>query len=469
VFHTPSGAVRGFMQLVRYARAQEELMQAPPALPGELTLDPGRASAAIAHAVSRGRSMMTEPEAKDVLAAYGIPTVPTFVAKSPEEVETAAASLLKEHTTCVVKILSEDLTHKSDLGGVRLDIETAEDAGDAARQMLARIRHAAPHARIEGFTVQPMVRKPDAYEVILGITSDATFGPVILFGAGGTAVEAVGDTAMALPPLDLKSARAIIQETRIYKLLRGFRGKPPVDLDGLALTLVKVSSLAMQQPAILELDINPLLIDSRGMIALDARIQVTKPGETRRPPAIRPYPVAWEAERTLIGGENVLLRPIRPEDVHLYEDFLAHVTAEDLRLRMFTPMRTLPPGLIARLTQIDYAREMAFIALDPGDLRKMLGVVRFFADPDYTRGEYAVMLRSDLKGRGLGWALMQHLIAYARAEGLQTLFGSVLRENRTMLAMCAELGFNAQTDPDDPLVVKVVLDLTAQKVAEAAG
>jgi acetyltransferase len=464
-FATPGAAVRGVMQLVRYGNAQAELMQTPPALPANLTFDAAAVDAAIARTLQEGRAMMTEPEAKAVLAAYGIPTVPTRVAATPQEARNAAAELLRVYSSVVVKILSPDLTHKSDLGGVRLDIASADDVERVARQMLESIKAAKPGAELRGFTVQPMIRRSDAYELILGITTDPTFGPVVLFGAGGTGVEAIGDTAMALTPLDLKLASELIASTRIYKLLRGFRDRPAADLEGLALSLVKISSLAVHHRAIRELDINPMLVDEKGMLALDARIRVVDPAvHPAPPPAIRPYPSKWERRVRLQDGSEVYIRPIRPDDERLYAKFNSRVTPEDSRLRLFAPVRELSHQFLARLTQIDYAREIAFIALADGDEPEMLGVVRFFADPDYERAEYAVMVRSDLKGHGLGWILMRHLIAYAVAEGLSILQGSVLRENQTMLQMCRELGFSVNVDMSDPHVCSVALDLKSDAV-----
>jgi len=468
-YNTPLAAVRGMMHLVHYRRAQAELMQTPPALPGDLVFDAGTVNAEIERVLAEKRELMTEPEAKAVLAAYGIPTVPTRVARTPEEAGEAATELLRHSPSVVVKILSRDLTHKSDIGGVRLDLMSGEAVESATHQMLTAIAEARPNAILEGVTVQPMIRRPNAYELILGITTDPTFGPVILFGAGGTGVEAIGDTAMALTPLDLKLARELIASTRVYKLLKGFRDRPPVDLDGLALCLVKLSSLAVSHRAIRELDINPLLIDKKGMIALDARIKVQDP--VTHPPvpcAIRPYPRRWEERETLLDGSPVTVRPIRPDDEHLYPLFMSRVTQEDLRLRLFSPVRQFSHQFLARLTQIDYAREMAFVAVRPAEdgTSEMLGVTRFFADPDYEKGEYAVLIRSDLKGRGLGWVLMRQLIGYAREEGLKTLYGSVLDENTGMLQMCRDLGFHMMRDPDDGRVFAVTLDLGSHAVDE---
>jgi acetyltransferase len=411
--------------------------------------------------------MMTEPEAKAVLSAYGIPTVPTKVAATPEEAARAAADLLRDYASVVVKILSPNLSHKSDIGGIRLDLTSSEEVENVTRRMLSEIKAARPEALIEGVTIQPMIHRKDAYELILGISTDPTFGPVILFGAGGTGVEAIGDSAMSLTPLDLKLAAELIQSTRIYKLLKGFRNQPPVDLHGLALCLVRLSSLAVQHRAIRELDINPLLIDDKGMIALDARVKVEDPAiHPPVPCAIRPYPIQWEKTYRLANGSEVFVRPIRPEDERFYTQFMSRMNPEDVRLRMFRPVREFSHEFLARMTQIDYAREMAFVALRPdgkGD-QDLLGGARFFADPDYEKGEYAILVRSDLKGLGLGWILMQHLIRYAKSEGLKTLYGSVLAENTGMLKMCRELGFNISHDPEDSTVYLVTLDLASPAV-----
>jgi acetyltransferase len=465
-FETPTEAIEGIIQIARYVRAQTELMQTPPVTP-ENHVDSVAVDAAIDRALAQGRSIMTEPEAKAVLSAYGIPTVPTKVAATPEEAARAAADLLRGYASVVVKILSPNLSHKSDIGGIRLDLTSSEEVEKATRRMLSEIKAARPEALIEGVTVQPMIHRKDAYELILGISTDPTFGPVILFGAGGTGVETIGDSAMSLTPLDLKLATDLIQSTRIYKLLKGFRNQPPVDLNGLALCLVRLSSLAVQHRAIRELDINPLLIDAKGMIALDARIKVEDPAiHPPVPCAIRPYPIQWEKTYRLANGSEVFVRPIRPEDELFYTQFMPRMDPEDIRLRMFMPVREFSHEFLARMTQIDYAREMAFVALRPDSKgeQELLGGARFFADPDYEKGEYAILIRSDLKGQGLGWILMRRLISYAKSEGLKTLYGSVLSENTGMLQMCRELGFSVERDPEDNAVCLVTLDLSSPAV-----
>ncbi len=468
-FITPGAAVRGIIQLSRYGAAQAELMQTPPALPAEMHFKSDAVDAGIGAALKEGRRLMTEPEAKAVLEAYDIPTVPTRVAATPEEAREAAAELLGSHSSLVVKILSPEITHKSDIGGVRLDLKSADEVEKAARQMLTDIAAQRPDAKLRGVTVQPMIRRRGAYELILGINADSTFGPVILFGAGGTGVEAINDTAMALTPLDLKLARDLIESTRIYRLLKGFRGQAAIDLEGLAFCLVKLSSLAVQHPAIRSLDINPLIADARGLLALDARIEVEDPAKVRPTlPAIRPYPIQWERHEKLLNGHEVFIRPIRPDDEPIHAKMMSRVTPEDIRLRLLMPVREFSHQFLARMTQIDYAREMAFVALEaqPDGSTDMLGVVRFFADPDYEKAEYAVLVRSDLKGYGMGWVLMRHLIRYARAEGLKQLYGTVLKENVTMLQMCQELGFELKRDPDDPMLYAVTLDIAGEAVTK---
>jgi len=458
-FEFPAAAIEGFMQLVSYSRAQEQLMRTPPSLPEELGLHTADAEKIITEALRAGRTVLSEVEGKLLLAAYGIPVVPTEVATSPEEVGTIAARLLQQHDACVVKVLSDDISHKSDVGGVRLGLEHPEEARTAAADILARVARLLPHAHVKGFTVQPMIRRPRAHELIAGMAVDRTFGPVLLFGAGGTSVEVVADTAQALPPLDLNLAQDLMQRTRIWRLLKGYRDRPAAHIDRVAEVLVRLSYLVARHPEIREVDINPLLADENGVIALDARVRVEDEASSPRVAmAMRPYPSEWIKDIEIAGLGPVRLRPIRPEDEPLYDDFFPHLTIEDHRLRFFSAGAGLSRKFLARLTQIDYAREMAFIAL-ARDTGQLLGVSRFIADPDYTRGEYAILVRSDLKGRGLGWVLMEHLISYARAEGLEQLFGSVIAENTTMLKMCAELGFSVGPDPDDLSLRTVVLDL----------
>jgi acetyltransferase len=458
----PGDAIRSFSYMTAYHKAQDDLLSAPPSLPKDFTVEPETARAAMADARGEGRDILTEPEAKSVLAAYGIATARTLIARSPDEVEAQANEILSSGSRVALKILSRDISHKSDVGGVLLNLQSAEAARKGAEEIAARVTRKRPDARMEGFTVQEMVARPRAHELIIGVSEDPIFGPTILFGAGGTAVEVIKDTAVALPPLDLKLAHSLIGQTRVSKLLRGYRDRPPADLDAVAMALVRVSQLITDLPVISELDINPLFADEKGVIALDARLKVDWANADTPAPnpyfAIRPYPTGWEKTLILSSGRTVFIRPIKPTDDGIYGDFLRSISPYDLRLRFFNPRAEFSDKFIARFTQIDYAREIAFLAIDP-ETGAMLGGSRLIADPDYLNAEYAIMVRSDLKGHGIGWALMQHLITYAKAEGIQKIQGSVLMENTQMLSMCRNLGFEVRADPDDSALCKVTLPL----------
>jgi acetyltransferase len=459
-FTTPAEAVDGFMQIVNHARVQEQLMRTPPSLPEELSLNSDKAACIIRSVIAANRTVLSEAEAKILMAAYGIPVLATEIAAGPADVRRFAEGIIAAHGACVIKVLSDDISHKSDVGGVRLGLEHAEDAERAAADMLRRIGELMPQANIKGFTVQPMVRRPRAHELILGMSVDPTFGPLMMFGAGGTAVEVLHDTAHALPPLDFNLARDMMQRTRVWRLMQGYRDYPAANIERVADALVRLSYLAARHPEIREIDINPLLVDDKGAIALDARVKVADASaDPRVEMSIRPYPSQWQTEVDSAPMGTIVIRPIHPEDERLYETFFAGVTAADRRFRFFGARSVLSQGFLARLTQIDYAREMAFVATskETGDL---LGVARLVADPDYTRAEYAILVRSDLKGHGLGWRLMQQLIDYGKAEGLQELYGSVLADNNTMLQMCRELGFTVEVEPGEISVRRVVLKLS---------
>ena len=341
-FATPAEAIDGFTQLVRYARAQEELTRTPPSMPEDLGLKTEAAGATIAAALAAGRSTLSEVEAKALLDCYGIPVVPTEVASSASEVATHAARWIGSHGACVVKVLSDDITHKSDVGGVRLGLERAEEAQQAAQDMLERVARLRPQARVKGFTVQPMIRRPKAIELIAGMSVDPTFGPLLMFGAGGTAVEVVRDTAHALPPLDLNLAHDLMRQTRVWRLLQGYRDRPAADVAAIAEALVRLSYLVARHPEIREVDINPLLAHETGIVALDARVRVENPaGHPRVPMAIRPYPSEWVAEADVKPLGPVRIRPMRPEDEGLYAAFFARLTPEDPAAVLHRPSRSL--------------------------------------------------------------------------------------------------------------------------------
>lgn len=392
--------------------------------------------------LAEDRDLLTEPEAKSVLNAYRIPTVETRVAS---DVDGSVALAEELGFPVALKILSNDISHKSDVGGVALDIESAEQLRATATAMLSRVRKLKPDARIDGFTVQNMIRLPGAHELIVGMNDDPIFGPVVLFGQGGTAVEVIADRAIALPPLNMSLAKDVISRTRVSRLLEGYRDRPPADMNAICLTLMKVAQLIADVPEIVELDINPLLANPDGVVALDARISVSRAesdGANRL--AIRPYPGEWESEVHL-DGRPLTIRPIRPEDEPAHRLLFSKLTQEDIRFRFFGLLRDPKHSELARYTQIDYDREMAFIATrnDEDGVAETLGVARLICDPDNEHGEFAIVVRSDAKGKGLGSVLLGRLIEYGRAHGTACIVGAVLRENKAMLGLAKKMGFQS--------------------------
>jgi acetyltransferase len=466
-YETPDEAVRAFMHLVEYRRNQELLLETPSA--GAEIDEAGRqqARAIVESALAEGRSVLSEPEAKAVLAAYGVPVVTTLTARDPAE---AAALARTISGPVALKILSPDITHKSDVHGVRLDLRTPDEVEAAAQDMLVQVGARAPQARLLGFTVQQMITRPAARELIVGLIDDATFGPVVLFGHGGTAVEIIADRALALPPLNSVLARALIERTQVAKLLAGYREVPPADKAAIADVLIRLADLAIELPEVAELDINPLLADAQGVLALDARVVIRpRPEHPERRLAIRPYPAELEKTMTLKTGRRLELRPIRPQDEPSLIAMVRRCTPEDIRLRFFGSMKSVPHGLAARLSQIDYDREMALLAIEPGEAgapEEIVGVVRLFADPDNLSAEYAILVRSDFHGQGLGHALMVEMLAYARVRGLTTVFGEVLAENRRMLDVAHGLGAKVVSRSGLDRSVRVAFDLRSAGAAE---
>ncbi|MCB2101062.1 MAG: GNAT family N-acetyltransferase [Rhodobacterales bacterium] len=457
-YDTPGEAVGAFMHMVQYRRNQDMLMETPESMPTDFTPATETARLVIEGALASGRQMLTEPEAKAVLAAYGIPTVETHVVQSPQEAVNWAN---KMGYPVALKILSEDIIHKSDVGGVDLFLDTPGAVKSAAESMLSAVHELRPDAHVQGFSVQKMVQRPGAHEVIIGVATDPIFGPVILFGQGGTAVEVIADRAVALPPLNMSLARELIRRTRIYRLLKGYRDRAPVDMEALRQTLVRVSQLVVDIPEVAELDINPLFADEQGVLAVDARIGLKSASDGVGRLAIRPYPKELEEKFKLRSGRQTILRPIRPEDEPQHYEFLSKLTPEDIRFRFFGLVGELPHSEMARLTQIDYDREMAFIASaerEDGDGYETLGVVRTITDPDNERAEYAIVVRSDLKGQKLGWKLLDKMVGYCRSRGTRTVVGQVLAENRRMLELVKSMGFKTRNLPGEP-VVEVTLTL----------
>ena len=447
-------AIDGYTQLAEFSRNQKILLCVPGRREHETT-PPDRAGVLrlLTDARVAGREWLDPLEVKAVLAAYGIPVVASQVVASPEEAAAAAETI---DGPIALKIQSHKIVHKSDIGGVVLNLTGAASVREAAAAMALRVAAAQPEAPIEGFVVEQMIRRLDAFELIVGISVDPTFGPVVLFGQGGVAVEVIADTALALPPLDLELARGLISRTRVARLLGGYRNRRPVDLDAVARLLVAVAQLALDHREIIELDINPFLADATGVIALDARIRLGD-SATAVPAAIVPYPHELETQATLRDASVVRLRPIRPDDARSLQDLLAMLAPNDIRARFHGIMRELNAPLLSRLTQIDYDREMAFICFTDAE-KVPLGVVRLHADPDNLTAEFAVLVRSDWHGRGLGTVLMHAIIDHAARRGIGTLLGSVLRDNQPMLALVQELGFRIVAPDGDAVTVRLALN-----------
>ena len=461
-YPTEDDAVRGFMHLVRHREVVASLAQVPPAMPGTFVPDIDAARQIIAAALADGREWLDPIEIKRLFDAYEITMVPTFAAADAEQAVAHASALFAQGMTVVLKIMSRDIVHKSDVGGVVLNLTSTDAVRTATADILAHAKALRPQARISGVVVQAMIVRPKARELILGLADDPTFGTVIVFGQGGTAVEIINDKALALPPLDLKLAGDLIERTRVSRLLRAYRDVPAVKQCAVATVLVKLSQMAADIPEIGELDINPMLADETGVLTVDARVAVRRAvpkfgGSGPANFAVRPYPSQWQRHLEARDGWRVFARPIRPEDEPLIHELLRHVTLHDVRLRFFAPMKEFSHEFVARLTQLDYARAMAFVAFDE-ITNEMVGVVRIHSDSIYENGEFAILLRSDLKGRGLGWALMQLMIEYAKSEGLKRISGQVLQDNSVMLQMCRELGFEVKTDALDHSICNVTLE-----------
>lgn len=452
-FGTPEKAVAAYLQIVQYRRNQNLLMQVPAAaLPGAADRDQSRnqVRALVDAVLAEGRDILSEPETKTVLAAYGIPVVETRIAAGIDEAVEAAGEI---GFPVAIKIISPEITHKSDVGGVALDLDSYLNVRAAAERMLERVAQLAPGARVEGFSVQQMARRPHAHELIVGVATDPVFGPVILFGQGGIAVEVTADHAIGLPPLNVVLARDMISRTRVARLLAGYRNRAPADLDAIVHVLMQISQLVVDLPELAELDINPLLADSEGVIALDARMRVARVvqgASTLDRLAIRPYPSELEREIEW-DGQPLTVRPIRPEDGPAHLAFFDAMSADDIRYRMFVRVRELNMSQLARFTQIDYDREMAFIATRPGPdgQAETLGVGRVVADPDNVSAEFAVTVRSDLKGHGLGKLLMERLIDYCKSRGTGEIVGEALPQNARLLRLARSLGFQIAPAGED--------------------
>lgn len=447
---TPEEAVRAFIHLARHRRNQVQLLQTPSAASPDIGAF-AAARALVDTALQSGQAALTGSQVRQLLKLYGVPIIESVEASDPEAAAIAAARI---GGPVALKIASPDITHKSDLGGVILGLRGADDVREAAQRMRQRIAAAAPHAKIAGFTVEPMVRRPLAEELIVGLAQDQTFGPVVVFGRGGVAVELDPDRAIQLAPLDDGLARDLIARTRIAGRLGGYRGRPPVDLGAVSAILVALSRLALDLPEVRELDINPLLADAGGALGLDARVRIG-PRETAIAPAICPYPD--HLARTIELGEATLtLRPIRPSDADGLKDLVAESSQEDVRLRFRASVRRLPDAWARRLSQIDYDREMALVAVS--EEGAVAGVARLAGDPQGEQAEFALLVRSQSQNQGLGRTMLRALLDFAKTKGLASVWGEVALENASMLEMADAFGFQRapSAEPDCIKIIKTL-------------
>jgi len=453
-FTTPREAVTGFMQHVRYHKLQTLLLETPP-----------RVDDIKSNAVQEAHAVLSQfPEerwlpagdVKHLLSLYGIPCNRTAVAATPADAQRIAQSW---GCRVVLKINSRDIVHKSDVGGVLLDVDPALAEREAA-QMIDSVREQRPQARLEGIIVEEMIRRPKAHELFLGMTTDPTFGPVLAFGHGGTGIEVINDKAFGLPPLNLTLAEAMIQSTRVGKLLAGYRNQPAANIKALATALVNLSQLVADHPAIVDLDINPLLVDAQGVIAVDARIKVD-PNVIASRMVISPYPRHLAGTLMRRQGPPFHVRALEPQDAPLIEAFVRCLSVEDRRFRFFASMHHLGHELAARLSQLDYDREIALIATPSTASREAMAIARFHADPDNREAEFAIAVRSDLQKQGVGYALMRYLLEVAAARGLGRLWGTILNDNIGMLALAKALGMQLESSKEDN-TVRATIDLPSK-------
>jgi acetyltransferase len=451
----PDSAARVFHAMWRYSDNLRALYETPAAFGIDVATEGRNRVAEIFENVrAHGRTLLTELESKQVLDAYGIPTVETMLAESADE---AAAAAEKIGFPVVVKLNSETITHKTDVGGVKLNLG---DAG-AVRDAFRAIQSAVPAADFLGVTVQAMVRR-EGYELILGSSIDAQFGPVLLFGNGGQLVEVFQDRALGLPPLNTTLARRLMERTKVIKALRGVRGRKPVDMEALERLLVRFSYLVAEQDWIREIDINPLLASPAGLVALDARIVLHARAEDRAKVAIRPYPVQYVWTWQIEDGSPVVIRPVRPEDEPQIVDFHGTISDRSVYLRYFH-MMTLDARVshdrLRRTCFIDYDREIALVVEHEDQGRKeIIAVGRLMRTRHGNEAEFAMLISDRHQGRGIGTELLQRLIEVARAERMGRITGDILPENSNMLRICKQLGFRLKHVPGEG-VVRAVLDI----------
>lgn len=460
VFRTPEGAVDAFNYIASFYRNQQLLQQTPPPLGGGAEPDTEGARLLIESVLAERRKVLTEMESKALLAAFHIPVTRTMLARSANEAMLIASQL---GYPVALKIDSPDITHKSDVHGVTLDVHTAAQVRDRYNDMLQAVALAQPGARINGITIQPMASQQHGREVFVGLVNDEAFGPVITFGAGGKMIELINDRAMELPPLNQFLARRLIERPRVAATLGEWRNAPPADFAALERVLLRVSEMACALPQLRQMDINPVIVDDTGAVAVDARIVVdtsTQLPGTYTHLAILPYPTGQEREWPLKGGGLYIIRPIHPDDAEMLQGLVRSLSQESRYFRFASAMPELPTRMLARFTLIDYDREMALVAVvkerqvaeDGGETEteRVIGVSRFITNPDGETCEFSLVVADDFAGRGLGSRLMTSIMDAARSKGLSTIIGLILVNNAPMLRLMASLGFHIATFAEDP-------------------
>lgn len=469
-FHYPESGVTAFAALADYVQAQDLLLEVPPPLASSLPADVASAHALARVAAAAGRKLLHESESKQLLSWFGIATPQTLVAHGVGEALEFAARV---GYPVALKIVSTDIVHKSDVGGVTLNVRDAESLKREYAGLIERISSTRPQARIEGVAVQPMVTKRFGRELLIGVARDPAFGQVITFGAGGVAVELLRDYAVGLPPLSPRLAEELIERTRIAALLGPYRHIPGVDRGAIIDVLIKVSEMVCALPWLAEMDINPLSVDAAGAVALDARVVIDpdRLADDLRYShmAIHPYPTALISTETLRDGTRFLLRPIRPEDAAIEQAFVEGLSEQSRYMRFFNPIKMLSSRLLARLTQVDYDRELALIAtLGEGSEERMIGVVRYSPNADGVSCEFAIAIADEWHGKGLGALLMRKLFEAARTAGYQRLTGSVLEANRAMHGLMRKLGFKQMPRGADLSIAEYEIDLSAPAGAQTS-
>ncbi len=449
-FRTPEPAVEVFSYLSDYYQNQKLLMQMPEPLSHQLPPDVEGARMVIEGALQDKRKILSEMESKALLSAFHIPVAQTMVARSPNEALLIAQQL---GFPVAMKVNSRDISHKSDAGGVMLNLGNAQAVRAAYLEIIESIGRNRPGAHMDGVSIQPMIVKPNGRELMVGVSHDPVFGPVITFGAGGTTVEVMGDAQVSLPPLNAFLARELISRTRVSKLLGAFRHMPPADINALESVLLRVSEMVCELPMLMEMDINPLIVDEHGLLAADARVVV----EFRQPSADRyahmaiyPYPTHLVNHWQLPDGTDITIRPIRPEDAGLEQSFVRSLSEQSRFFRFMNSVQELSQQQLVLFTQIDYSREMALIAVtEVHGTEVELGVARFAINPDGESCEFALVIADAMHGKGLGQRLMTTLMDAARSKGLKIMQGEVLKDNTDMLHMMDRLGFEVAGNTDD--------------------